>query len=138
GALFLSSGSTPQLPKEQLMPSLAQVLPGMPQWPVFTDVSVMSLLALVVALVTRYVPRATPSASSDITETSVNTGHCGMPGSTCASDGMSCSLGSCGVDPDERNSAPLSTAGRPRNRMLMPVPVTTSFALKRMQATAIR
>ena len=61
GALFLSSGSTPQLPKEQLMPSLAQLLPAsLPQWRVFTDVSVMSLLALVVALVTRYVLYRTP------------------------------------------------------------------------------
>ena len=61
GALFLSSGSTPQLPKEQLMPSLAQLLPAsMPQWPVLTDVSVLSLLALVVALVTRYVLYRTP------------------------------------------------------------------------------
>lgn len=60
GALFLSSGSTPQLPKEQLMPSIAQLIPGTPQWRVFTDVSVMSLLALVVALVTRYVLYRTP------------------------------------------------------------------------------
>ena len=60
GALFLSSGSTPQLPKEQLMPSLAQMIPGMPEWRVFTDVSVMSLLALVLALVTRYVLYRTP------------------------------------------------------------------------------
>jgi general nucleoside transport system permease protein len=60
GALFLSSGSTPQLPKEQLMPSIAQLLPGAPQWRVFTDISVMSLLALVVALVTRYVLYRTP------------------------------------------------------------------------------
>jgi len=61
GALFLSSGSTPQLPKEQLMPSLAQLLPGtMPQWRVLTDVSVLSLLALVVVLVTRYVLYRTP------------------------------------------------------------------------------
>ena len=61
GALFLSSGSTPQLPKEQLMPSLAQLLPAsLPQWRVFTDVSVMSLLALVVALVTGYVLYRTP------------------------------------------------------------------------------
>ena len=60
GALFLSSGSTPQLPKEQLMPSIAQLIPGTPQWRVLTDVSVMSLLALVVALVTRYVLYRTP------------------------------------------------------------------------------
>ncbi len=60
GALFLSSGSTPQLPKEQLMPSLAQLIPGMPRWRLLTDVSVMSLLALVAALVTRYVLYRTP------------------------------------------------------------------------------
>ncbi len=60
GALFLSSGSTPQLPKEQLMPSLAQLIPGMPQWRVFTDVSVISLLALVVALATAHVLYRTP------------------------------------------------------------------------------
>ena len=43
------------------MPSLAQLLPAsMPQWPVLTDVSVLSLLALVVALVTRYVLYRTP------------------------------------------------------------------------------
>ena len=61
GALFLSSGSTPQLPREQLMPSLAQLLPAsLPQWRVFTDVSVMSLLALAAALVTRYVLYRTP------------------------------------------------------------------------------
>ena len=61
GALFLSSGSTPQLPVEQLVPSLAQLLPAsLPQWRVFTDVSVMSLLALVVALATRHVLSHTP------------------------------------------------------------------------------
>ena len=60
GALFLSSGSTPQLPKEQLMPSIAQLVPGAPQWRLLTDVSVMSLLALVAALVTRYVLYRTP------------------------------------------------------------------------------
>ena len=60
GALFLSSGSTPPLKKEQLMPSLFQLLPVMPEWRLFTDVSVMSLLALVVAVVTRYVLYRTP------------------------------------------------------------------------------
>jgi ABC-type uncharacterized transport system permease subunit len=61
GALFLSSGSTPQLPKEQLMPTLAQLLPGsMPQWRLFTDISIISVLALVAALVTRYVLYCTP------------------------------------------------------------------------------
>ena len=61
GALFLSSGSTPQLPREQLMPTLNQLLPAsVPQWRIFTDVSVISLLALVVVLVTRYVLYHTP------------------------------------------------------------------------------
>jgi simple sugar transport system permease protein len=60
GALFLSSGSTPQLPKEQLMPALSQLLPGGPQWRVLTDVSVLSLLALVAVLATRYILYNTP------------------------------------------------------------------------------
>jgi general nucleoside transport system permease protein len=61
GALFLSSGSTPQLPREQLMPSLGQLLPsGAAQWRALTDVSVISLLALVAVLVTRYVLYRTP------------------------------------------------------------------------------
>jgi general nucleoside transport system permease protein len=61
GALFLSSGSTPQLPKEQLLPTLAQMLPaGAAGWRVLADVSVISLLALVAALVTRYILFRTP------------------------------------------------------------------------------
>jgi simple sugar transport system permease protein len=61
GALFLSSGSTPQIPRENLLPALNRFLPGfMPQWRIFTDVSVISLLALVVVLVTRYVLYRTP------------------------------------------------------------------------------
>src|SRR5687768_10219456 len=44
GALFLSSGSTPQIPREQLLPELGVV-----------DVSVMSLFAVVVGLATQYV-----------------------------------------------------------------------------------
>src|SRR6266851_659056 len=61
GALFLSSGSTPQIPKENLLPVLYRFLPSfMPQWRIFTDVSVISLLALVVVLVTRYVLYRTP------------------------------------------------------------------------------
>ena len=59
-ALFLSSGSTPQVPKEQLLPTLAQLLPIAPQWRILTDVSVMSLLALVVVGMTSYVLYSTP------------------------------------------------------------------------------
>jgi general nucleoside transport system permease protein len=61
GALFLSSGSTPQIPKENLLPVLYRFLPSfMPEWRIFTDVSVITLLALVVVLVTRYVLYRTP------------------------------------------------------------------------------
>src|SRR5437016_7698897 len=60
GPLFLSSGSTPQIPKENLLPALSGLLPFMPQWRIFTDVSSVSLLALVVVLVTRYVLYRTP------------------------------------------------------------------------------
>ncbi len=60
GALFLSSGSTPQIPRENLLPVLAGFLPFMPQWRIFTDVSIISLLALVVVLVTRHVLYRTP------------------------------------------------------------------------------
>src|SRR5437879_1162640 len=60
GALFLSSGSTPQIPKENLLPVLARFLPFMPAWKIFTDVSIISLLALVVVFVTRYVLYRTP------------------------------------------------------------------------------
>src|SRR6266478_3828298 len=61
GALFLSSGSTPQIPRENLLPALNRFLPSfIPQWRIFTDVSVISLLALVVVLVTRYVLYRTP------------------------------------------------------------------------------
>lgn len=61
GALFLSSGSTPQIPKENLLPTLNQLLPGfLPQWRILTDVSVISLLALLVVLVTSYVLYRTP------------------------------------------------------------------------------
>jgi len=59
-ALFLSSGSTPQVPKEQLLPTLAQLLPIAPQWRILTDVSVMSLLALLVVGMTSYVLYSTP------------------------------------------------------------------------------
>src|SRR5207302_5330190 len=60
GALFLSSGSTPQIPKENLLPVLSRFLPFMPQWRLFTDVSIVSLLALVVVLATKYVLYRTP------------------------------------------------------------------------------
>jgi ABC-type uncharacterized transport system permease subunit len=61
GALFLSSGSTPQIPRENLLPSLYAFFPSfVPAWRILTDVSVVSLLALVVVLVTRYVLYRTP------------------------------------------------------------------------------
>src|SRR6266702_925128 len=61
GALFLSSGSTPHIPKENLLPTVSGLLPGfMPQWRILTEVSVMSLLALILILVTRYVLYRTP------------------------------------------------------------------------------
>jgi len=59
-ALFVSSGSTPQVPKENLIPTLDQLLPGVPAWRIFTDVSVISLLALVAVLLTHYVLYRTP------------------------------------------------------------------------------
>ena len=61
GALFLSSGSTPQIPQENLLPELSKFVPGfLAQWRIFSDVSVISLLALVVVLVTAYVLYRTP------------------------------------------------------------------------------
>ena len=61
GALFLSSGSTPQIPKENLLPELSRFVPGfLGQWRIFNDVSIISLLALVVVLVTAYVLYRTP------------------------------------------------------------------------------
>jgi general nucleoside transport system permease protein len=60
GALFLSSGATPQVPKDELLPSLAQLIPVAPQWRIFTNVSAISLLALVVVGVTWYVLYRTP------------------------------------------------------------------------------
>jgi len=60
GALFLSSGSTPQIPKENLLPVLSRFVPFMPAWRILTDVSIISLLALIVVLVTRYVLYQTP------------------------------------------------------------------------------
>jgi simple sugar transport system permease protein len=60
GALFLSSGSTPQIPKDNLLPALSRFLPSMPAWRIFTDVSIISLLALVLVVLTRYVLYRTP------------------------------------------------------------------------------
>ncbi|MFS8084357.1 MAG: ABC transporter permease, partial [Acidobacteriota bacterium] len=61
GALFLSSGSTPQIPKENTLPTLDHLLPGfLPQWRILTDVSVISLLALIIVLITWYVLYRTP------------------------------------------------------------------------------
>ena len=60
GALFLSSGSTPQIPRDELLPVLSQLLPVATQWRVLTDVSVLSLLALLVVALTSYVLYRTP------------------------------------------------------------------------------
>src|SRR5258706_6011355 len=61
GALFLSSGSTPQMPKEILLPTLSGLLPGfVPHWRILTEVSSISLLAVVLILITRYVLYRTP------------------------------------------------------------------------------
>jgi simple sugar transport system permease protein len=61
GALFLSSGSTPQVPKENLLPVLSQLAPGfLPPWRMFTDVSLMTLVAVAVVLATHYVLYRTP------------------------------------------------------------------------------
>ncbi len=61
GAMFLSSGSTPQIQKEHLLPSVSQLLPGfVPQWRIFTEVNVVTVLALVIVLVTAYVLYRTP------------------------------------------------------------------------------
>jgi len=61
GALFLSSGSTPQIPKENLLPTLSGLLPGfVPHWRILTEVSSISLLAVVFILITRYVLYRTP------------------------------------------------------------------------------
>ena len=61
GALFLSSGSTPQIPKEQLLPTLYQLVPGVvPEWRLLTQVSVISLLGLLIVIATAYVLYRTP------------------------------------------------------------------------------
>jgi ABC-type uncharacterized transport system permease subunit len=61
GALFLSSGSTPQIPREQLLPTLYQLVPGVvPEWRILTQVSVISLLGLIIVIATAYVLYRTP------------------------------------------------------------------------------
>jgi general nucleoside transport system permease protein len=61
GAMFLSSGSTPQIPKENLLPTVSQVLPGfVPQWRILTEVNVITVLAVVLVIVTAYVLYRTP------------------------------------------------------------------------------
>src|SRR5256714_3103790 len=60
GALFLSSGSTPQIPRQNLLPTLNRLLPFLPPWRVLTEVSAISLLALIIVIVTAYVLYRTP------------------------------------------------------------------------------
>jgi general nucleoside transport system permease protein len=61
GALFLSSGSTPQIPKANLLPDLYRFFPSfVPPWRILTDVSVISVLALALVFVTSYVLYRTP------------------------------------------------------------------------------
>jgi general nucleoside transport system permease protein len=60
GALFSSSGSTPQIPKEELLPTLSQLVPIAPQWRMLTDVSAISFLALLVVGITWHVLYWTP------------------------------------------------------------------------------
>ena len=69
GALFLSSGSTPQLPKDYLLPTVYQFLQKIrpavapdwiPHWRILTDVSVITVVAVLVVLITAYVLYRTP------------------------------------------------------------------------------
>jgi general nucleoside transport system permease protein len=60
GAMFLSSGSTPQIPKEQLLPNMAQILPFLPPWRILTEVNVVTVLAVFLVIVTAYVLYRTP------------------------------------------------------------------------------
>ena len=69
GALFLSSGSTPQIPRDQLLPTIYQFLERIrpsvfpdwiPSWRILTDVSLITLIALLVVLFTAYVLNRTP------------------------------------------------------------------------------
>jgi simple sugar transport system permease protein len=69
GALFLSSGSTPQLPKDYLLPTVYQFLQKIrpavvpdwiPHWRILTDVSVITVVAALVVFITAYVLYRTP------------------------------------------------------------------------------
>ena len=69
GALFLSSGSTPQIRKEYLLPSIYQFLERIrpsafpdwiPTWRILTEVSLITLIALLIVLVTAYALYRTP------------------------------------------------------------------------------
>jgi general nucleoside transport system permease protein len=61
GAMFLSSGSTPQIPKDNLLPDLYRFFPSfVPAWRVLTDVSIVSVIALLLVAVTAYVLYRTP------------------------------------------------------------------------------
>lgn len=60
GALFLSSGSTPQIPRNELLPTLAALIPIAPPWRILTDVSVISLFALLAVAASSYVLYRTP------------------------------------------------------------------------------
>lgn len=61
GALFASTGSTPQIPKENLLPVLYRFFPGfMPPWSIWTELSVISLLAIILVFFARYVLYRTP------------------------------------------------------------------------------
>ena len=60
GALFLSSGSTPQIPRHELLPTLAELIPIAPAWRILTDVSVISLFALLAVVAASYVLYRTP------------------------------------------------------------------------------
>lgn len=61
GAFFLSSGSTPQIPKENLLPALYRFVPRfVPPWRILTEISVVSLLAVLILIGTFYVLYRTP------------------------------------------------------------------------------
>src|SRR2546423_10082925 len=60
GALFLSSGSTPQIPRQNLLPTLNRLLPFLPPWRMLSEVSAISLLALIIVIVTAYDLYRTP------------------------------------------------------------------------------
>jgi simple sugar transport system permease protein len=60
GALFASTGSTPQIQQENLLPSLYHFVSFMPPWKILTDVSIVSLLAVIIVFLTRYVLYRTP------------------------------------------------------------------------------